>query len=81
MAGMEVLTFGMALAWSIPPIPSNENERYSATPTLIQGGVLFLVSLLISRWRVGEAWVVMASKLAIYLALVWAINERVFIFS
>jgi len=76
LRSVELICFIAALGFMIPPIASDAEFPYRATPALIIGGLLFTVSLLLSWWRGAEHWITALIKIMVYLVLVWIAYER-----
>jgi hypothetical protein len=68
-----IVTLGIALFMSIPPVLSNDTDQHSITPALVIGGLAFCVFLWLSKRPV---WTGIA-MLLVYLAFVWVLNERI----
>lgn len=74
----ELLLFIFAFVMLVPPVPSDSQTVYRLTPTLVIGGVAFVLSLVLSTCRRAENWLTASLKLLFYFGLAWSIHERVF---
>ncbi|MDD5139903.1 MAG: hypothetical protein PHY43_06555 [Verrucomicrobiales bacterium] len=78
LRGLELFLFFVALAFVIPPVPSNAGQTYRPLPAMIIGVVILLCSLLLARKRGSENLVAILLKMLFYL--VFLNYERVFSF-
>ena len=70
--------FIFAFVMLVPPVPSDSQTVCRLTPTLVIGGVAFVLSLVLSTCRRAENWLTASLKLLFYFGLAWIIHERVY---
>ncbi|MDZ4817404.1 MAG: hypothetical protein SGJ20_00360 [Planctomycetota bacterium] len=66
------------MALLIPPVPSMEGEEYSFIPMCIPMLVFLIASRALAILREEETWLGLIMKAALFTALGFAINFRVF---